>query len=223
MNDFSGNVEVDYKIHGFEDLHIHGSLGAQYTASKQDDDIKNTSYSNNYYGWDGKTYYWKYNVVGSAYAQYQHTFGAHGIAIMGGAEQSHYHRTGYSYGQGTDLFTGAVYNPSVRTETEWSTHNSLVSYFGRLNYNLLERYLITATFRADGSSRFAKGKKWGYFPSAAIAWKINQEAFLRNVHWLDELKLRLGWGKTGQQNGIADFYYSVDHRPSSGPFQRHAL
>ena len=208
VNDFSGNVEVDYKIHGFEDLHIHGSLGAQYTASKQDDDIKNTSYSNNYYGWDGKTYYWKYNVVGSAYAQYQHTFGAHGIDIMGGAEQSHYHRTGYSYGQGTDPFTGAVYNPSVRTETEWSTHNSLVSYFGRLNYNLLERYLITATFRADGSSRFAKGKKWGYFPSAAIAWKINQEAFLRNVHWLDELKLRLGWGKTGQQNGIADFYYS---------------
>ena len=207
-NDFSGNIEVDYKIHGFEDLHIHGSIGSQYTATKQDDDIKHTSYSNNYYGWDGKTYYWKYNIVGSAYAQYQHTFGAHGIDIMGGAEQSHYHRTGYSYGQGTDPYNGAAHNPSVRNETEWSTHNSLVSYFGRLNYTLLERYLITATFRADGSSRFAKGKKWGYFPSAALAWKINQEPFLRDVYWLDELKLRLGWGKTGQQNGIADFYYS---------------
>ena len=206
-NDFSGNVEVDYKIHGFEDLHIHGSLGSQYTATNQSDIINNVSYSNNYYGWDGMTYYWKYNIVGNAYAQYMHDFGAHNIDIMAGAEQSHYHRTGYNYGQGTDPYTGASHNPSVRNEQEWATHNSLVSYFGRLNYTLLDRYLITATFRADGSSRFAEGKKWGYFPSAAFAWKINQEPFLRNVNWLDELKLRLGWGKTGQQNGIADFYY----------------
>ncbi len=206
-NDFSGNLEVDYKIHGFEDLHIHGSIGSQYTATKQNDDVSNLSYSNNYYGWNGLTRYWKYNIVGNAYAQYQHEFGAHNIDIMGGAEQSHYHRSGYSYGQGTDPYSGESHNPSVRKETEWATHNSLVSYFGRLNYTLLERYLITATFRADGSSRFAEGHKWGYFPSAAFAWKINQEPFLRNVNWLDELKLRLGWGKTGQQNGIADFYY----------------
>ncbi len=208
-NDFSGNAEVDYKIHGFEDLHIHASLGAQYTATNQKDDIKRTSYSNNYYGWNDVMDYYKYNIVGSAYAQYMHKFGVHDIDIMAGAEQSHYHRTGTgTYGKGTNPLTGEAKDETFRNETEWATHNSLVSYFGRLNYNLLDRYLLTATFRADGSSRFAKGHKWGYFPSAAIAWKINNEPFMKNVKWLNDLKLRLDWGKTGQQNGIDDFYYA---------------
>ncbi|MGN0068442.1 MAG: SusC/RagA family TonB-linked outer membrane protein [Prevotella sp.] len=206
-NDFSGNIEADYKIHGFEDLRIHASLGAQYTATDQSDEISKYSYSNNYFGWDGMTYYWKYNIVGSAYAEYQHEFGAHNIDIQAGAEESHYHRSGYNQGQGTDSYTGAAHNPAVRSEQAWATHNSLVSYFGRFNYSLLDRYLLTATFRADGSSRFADGNKWGYFPAVALAWKISNEKFLKNASWLDELKLRLGWGKTGQQNGIDDFYF----------------
>ena len=207
-NDYSGNIEVDYKIHGFEDLHIHASLGAQYTSTDQKDTESKYSYSNNYYGWDGMTYYWKYNIVGNVYLQYAHQFGVHGVDIMAGAEDSHYHRSGYNEGQGTDPYTGEAYNAAIRSEQEWATHNSLVSYFGRLNYNLLDRYLITFTFRADGSSRFSEGNKWGYFPSAALAWKISNEPFMKDVTWLDELKLRIGWGKTGQQNGIDDFYYS---------------
>lgn len=207
VNDFSGNIEMDYKIHGFEDLRIHASLGAQYTATDQNDKSDRESYDYNYYGYDGMTYYWKYNIVGSAYAEYQHEFGAHNVDIMAGAEESHYHRSGYNAGQGTDLYTGEAYNPYIRSEQEWATHNSLVSYFGRLNYSLLDRYMLTATFRADGSSRFADGHKWGYFPAVALAWKINNEAFLKETKWLNELKLRLGWGKTGQQNGIDDFYY----------------
>ena len=220
--DYSGNFEVDYKIHGFEDLHLHASLGAQYTSTQQSDEISKYSYSNNYFGWAGMTHYWKYNMIGNAYAQYAHKFGVHDIDVMAGAEQSHYHRHGYNQGFGTDEYLKAnnpvlneetgyynwQHNPSKRSEQEWANHNSLVSYFGRLNYNLLDRYLITATFRADGSSRFNKGKKWGYFPSAAFAWKINHEGFLKDVKWLDDLKLRLGWGKTGQQNGIDDFYYA---------------
>ena len=206
-NDWSGNFEVDYKIHGFEDLHIHASIGAQYTATDQSDVSSIYSYSNNYYGWDGMTYYWKYNIVANAYLQYAHQFGVHGIDIMAGAEDSHYHRSGYNEGQGTDQYTGEAYSASIRSEQEWATHNSLVSYFGRLNYNLLDRYLITATFRADGSSRFSDGNKWGYFPSAALAWKVNNEPFLKNVKWLNDLKVRVGWGMTGQQNGIDDFYY----------------
>ncbi|MBQ7421742.1 MAG: TonB-dependent receptor [Prevotella sp.] len=208
-NDISGNIEMDYKVHGFEDLHIHGSLGAQYTATDQSNEISRQSYSNNYFGWSGMEYYWKYNIVGNAYAQYQHEFGAHNIDVMAGAEASHYHRSGYSEGQGTDPYTGDARNPTLRTDPgiEWATHNSLVSYFGRLNYSLLDRYMLTATFRADGSSRFQEGNKWGYFPSVALAWKINKEGFLQDVSWLNELKLRLGWGKTGQQNGIDDFYY----------------
>ncbi|MGN9062389.1 SusC/RagA family TonB-linked outer membrane protein [Segatella copri] len=220
--DYSGNFEVDYKIHGFEDLHLHASLGAQYTSTQQSDEISKYSYSNNYFGWAGMTHYWKYNMIGNAYAQYAHKFGVHDIDVTAGAEQSHYHRHGYNQGFGTDDYlkennpilneeTGYYnwqHNPSKRSEQEWANHNSLVSYFGRLNYNLLDRYLITTTFRADGSSRFKKGHKWGYFPSAAFAWKINHESFLKDVKWLDDLKLRLGWGKTGQQNGIDDFYYT---------------
>ena len=212
-NDFSGNIEMDYKIHGFEDLHIHASLGSQYTSSKENDDTYRTAYSYNYYGYHVLQRYYKYNIVGNAYLEYAHKFGVHNIDIMGGAEDSHYHRTGFKDGHG--LMPNADGTPYIdssyagpRAETEWATHNSLVSYFGRLNYGLLDRYMLTATFRADGSSRFRKGKKWGYFPSAAFAWKINNEKFLKNVGWIDELKLRLGWGKTGQQNGINDFYYT---------------
>lgn len=207
-DDFSGNVEMDYKVHGFEDLRIHGNVGAQYTASRQTDDIDKCSFSNNYYGWNGLERYYKYNVVGNVYAEYAHKFGIHNVDVMGGAEQSHYHRSGFSFGQGTDPYSGAAYNVSTRNQTQWATHNSLVSYFGRLNYTLLDRYMLTATFRADGSSRFSKDNRWGYFPSTALAWKINQENFLRSANWLDELKLRLGWGITGQQDINGDFLYS---------------
>ena len=229
-NDISGNLEVDYKIHGFEDLHLHAAIGAQYTDGKQDETISKYSYSNNYFGYYGYDHAYKYSIEGKAFAEYAHKFGVHDIDIMAGAEQSHYHRTGYNYGTGTDEYLKAnnplyettegkwnyEHDPVSKDDEMWRTHNSLVSYFGRLNYNLLDRYLFTATFRADGSSRFRKGKKWGYFPAAAFAWKINNEPFLKDAKWLDELKLRLGWGKTGQQNGIDDFYYSTLYRVSNG-------
>lgn len=206
-DDFTANFEADYKIHGFEDLHIHANYGGQYTASEQHDWTSPYSWGANYYGWDGKTNYYKYSITANAYAQYAHEFGVHNVDVMAGAETSHFHSLGYNWGQGTDFKTGEANNPTNRKDTEWATHNSLLSYFGRLNYSILSRYMLTATFRADGSSRFAPGKKWGYFPSVAFAWKINEEPFLKNVDALDELKLRLGWGQTGQQNGIADFYY----------------
>ena len=207
-SDFNGNVEVDYKVHGFEDLRLHASYGGQYTSSTQDDWSSPYSYDNNYYGWNGVTKYYKYSITANAYAQYMHTFGSHTIDIMAGAEESHYHRSGYNQGMGWDSYTNEPYNESLRSEKEWATHNSLVSYFGRLNYTLLDRYMLTATFRADGSSRFAKGHKWGYFPSVALAWKINDEKFMKNIKWWNEFKLRLGWGQTGQQDIGSDFLYA---------------
>lgn len=207
-NDFTGNIEMDYKIHGFEDLHIHASLGGQYTESRQNDTNSPYSFDNNYYGWSGLTKYYKYSITANAYAQYQHTFGAHNVDIMAGAEESHYHRNGWNYGSGWDSYTDTPYNVSSKAEQSWATHNSLVSYFGRLNYTLLDRYMLTATFRADGSSRFAKGHKWGYFPSVALAWRINDEKFMKPLKWWNEFKLRLGWGQTGQQDIGYDFLYS---------------
>ena len=207
-NDFTGNIEMDYKIHGFEDLHIHASFGGQYTESRQEDYSSPYSFDRYYYGWEGLTRNFKYSLSGNVYAQYQHTFGAHNVDVMVGGEESHYHRNGWDFGQGTDPYTGAVNNPTLKEQTRWATHNSLVSYFGRLNYTLLDRYMLTATFRADGSSRFAKGHKWGYFPSVALAWRINDEKFMKNLKWWNEFKLRLGWGQTGQQDIGYDFLYT---------------
>ena len=211
--DFTGNVEMDYKIHGFEDLHIHASYGGQYTDTQQNEESSPYSYNDNYFGYTGLTRYFKYSITANVYAQYQHTFGAHNIDIMAGAEESHYHRSGFSFGNGVDPATGDTsYRRTLRSEKEWATHNSLVSYFGRLNYTLLDRYMLTATFRADGSSRFAKGHKWGYFPSVALAWRINDEKFMKDLKWWNEFKLRLGWGQTGQQDlgdSVGDFLYAL--------------
>ena len=87
----------------------------------------------------------------------------------------------------------------------FKTESYLISFYGRLNYTLLDRYLLTFTLRDDGTSRF-QNNKWGVFPSAALAWRVNEESFLKNVDWLSNLKLRLGWGITGQQNiGQGDY------------------
>lgn len=82
----------------------------------------------------------------------------------------------------------------------WADRYQLLSFFGRLNYTFKERYLLTVTVRGDATSRFAKDKRWGVFPAVALGWKINQEAWMQGAAgWLSDLKLRLGWGKTGQQ------------------------
>jgi iron complex outermembrane receptor protein len=83
--------------------------------------------------------------------------------------------------------------------------NTLVSFYGRLNFSFRGRYLATFTLRRDGSSRFSEENRWGNFPSAALAWNIKEESFLKNNNILSALKLRFGWGVTGQQEGIGNF------------------
>ncbi|BFM42140.1 TonB-dependent receptor [Flavobacterium sp. CFS9] len=82
----------------------------------------------------------------------------------------------------------------------YSPDDKLLSFFGRLNYDFKDRYLLTASFRADGSSRFLGDNRWGYFPAAAAAWKISEENFLKNASWLNLLKLRLSYGEAGNNN-----------------------
>ncbi len=202
-----GNIEFDYKLHGFEDLHIHANVGGDYSEGRQLTTISPYSYSNNFYGWDGAQQSYKYNLQGNIYAQYIKEFGVNNIDILVAAEEQHFHRSEYSEGQGWDPVLKEAKSPQTRKETEHIYLNTLVSYFGRLNYTLLDRYLLTATMRFDGSSRFSKDNRWGQFPAVGLAWKISEEKFLRNVTALDELKLRLGWGITGQQNIGYDFYY----------------
>lgn len=92
----------------------------------------------------------------------------------------------------------------------------LFSYLVRVNMAFLERYMFTASFRADGSSKFAKGNRWGYFPSASVAWRIKQEEFLKDVSWIDQLKLRLSYGVTGNQSINPYSTFSLYGQDSSG-------
>ena len=92
--------------------------------------------------------------------------------------------------QGTPLVVENYYSPD----------DKLLSFFGRVNYDILNRYLFTATYRMDGSSKFLGKNRWGYFPSAAVAWKINEESFLKDVSWINALKLRVSYGQAGNNN-----------------------
>ncbi len=207
---FVGNLEADYKIHGFEDLRLHANFGADYSYGKQTTSISPYSFSNHYYGWDGYTQKTKYNLLFNAYAQYYKDFNEnHHFDIMAGYEWQHFYNEGDYDGWGlyrkTSQKTDTDGNPLAGTQynrstNSWKSESYLVSFFGRLNYIALNRYMITATVRGDGSSRFAPKHRWGIFPSVALGWKIKEEAFLKDVYWLSDLKLRLGYGITGQQN-----------------------
>lgn len=108
----------------------------------------------------------------------------------------------YAGGKG-QVYSDNWFHNLYSNEKEITIKSSLVdqnlaSFFGRVNYKLMDRYMLTASLRADGSSVFAPGKKWGYFPSVALAWRINEESFLKNVEAISNLKLRLSWGESGQ-------------------------
>ena len=121
---------------------------------------------------------------------------------------------GYSwehhYSRGSEYATN--FNRSdtlvVDQDTDYETEHYIISFFGRLNYTFKDKYLLTATLRQDGTSRFSEDNRWGLFPSAAIAWKMHEEPFLQNVEEISQLKLRLGYGVTGQQRiGQGDYPY----------------
>ena len=107
-------------------------------------------------------------------------------------------------------YTSSFYDLSKitsSTTTSEYTKSSMLSYFGRVNYKYNEKYLLTTSLRADGSSTLAKGHKWGYFPSAAAAWRLSEESFLENGTWLNNLKLRTSWGISG--NAAVDPYSTL--------------
>ena len=116
----------------------------------------------------------------------------------------------------TNAIGEVVGGPSVPM-SRWANPLQLISFFGRLNYTFDDTYLLTFTLRDDGTSRFSKDHRWGLFPSVALGWKINNVGSLRDVAWLDELKLRLGWGETGQQDIGSYFPYMSTYASSYKP------
>ena len=249
---FIGSADIDYKIHGFEDLRLHLTLGGDFTGGNGHNISANISNTSNYWGNNSWYTQSKENLQLSTYAQYYKDFNdKHHFDIMAGYEWQHNWRKEYNESWGTypsnsglffteaDAENGALivtpgewipaarYNVgdskagAIRAEgvyrqnngLGYRTENYLVSFFGRMNYSYANRYLLTFTTRYDGSSRFKK--HWALFPSAAFAWKINEEDFMKDGAFSD-LKLRLGWGKTGQQEGIGDYNYFATYVMSNG-------
>lgn len=217
---FIGSADIDYKVHGFEDLRLHATLGADISKGRQSQSFATSCTNALYYGSYGGEEILKRNLSLSAYAQYYKDFNKiHHFDIMAGYEWQHFWRSKNNdyVGYYPETNNDASLADTERPHTPYSekSESYLVSFFGRANYTLLDRYFLTATVRDDGSSRFKE--HWAWFPSFAFAWKANEEAFLKNANWLSDLKLRLGYGKTGQQAGsIGDYEWIPSYSISTG-------
>lgn len=160
-----------------------------------------------------------------AYLNYDKTLAEHNIKAMAGWHTERYkymedyaYRKNFPNNELSDMGAG---DASTQKNDGYTRELTMVSYFGRLNYDYAGRYLFEANFRADASSRFAEGHRWGYFPSFSGAWRISEEPFMAEAKsWLGNLKLRASWGQLGNQDALNDFYpwmntYSLD---ASYPF-----
>jgi iron complex outermembrane receptor protein len=218
VNRVIGNIQVNYIIPFIQGLNANLNLATDYTKSKGHDNLPSTAPSvltsplfgklNDY---SGKNY----NNLLDFYLSYSKDLKSINSKIdaTAGYSWQHFKREGNSYTRGIVNET----HPYQKSDSSsFATENYLVSFFGRLNYTLMDKYLLTVTVRDDGSSRFAKGNQWGIFPSAALAWKIKNEAFLKDVDLISDLKLRIGWGETGQQD-IGNDYPSQARYMISSP------
>ena len=218
---FVGSADIDYKVHGFEDLRLHATLGADISEGKQYTNNETWYTGSWYYGSTGMDKILKRNLQLSAYAQYYKDFSkAHHFDIMAGYEWQHFWRDQKNDYVGYYPETNPNYNETAdhsrpHTPYHFTTDSYLVSFFGRLNYTLLERYMLTATLRHDGTSRFKD--HWSTSPSVALAWKINEEPFLKNAKALSDLKLRLSWGQMPQQAGaVPDYSWIATYSKNTG-------
>lgn len=143
-------------------------------------------------------------------------FGIHGVDVMvgsswTGSKYSHNWINGSNYAD-ADIKTLNGANKISWTNTGSSASEwSIMSYFARANYNFRDTYLLTANVRADGSSKLAPGHRWGYFPSFSAAWRMSEEKFMKDIKWIDDLKIRGGWGQTGNQSGLGDYSYLASY------------
>ncbi|MEI6753551.1 MAG: TonB-dependent receptor [Paludibacter sp.] len=216
--DFIGNIELDYKLPSMPDLRLHLNLGYETMEGMQTLYVDSLSGSDTHHGrqkWEKKT---KYNELLTFYALYAKEIEKHRFDVMAGYEWQEFYDDKFNEEQGLETNISKLlpdgtthvggYNFIYYKEINKSR---LLSFFSRANYSFDGKYLATVSLRADGSSHFAKDKQWGIFPAGAVAWKINEEGFLKDVNEVTDLKLKIGFGSTGQQdlNGKNDYYTPV--------------
>ena len=223
---FLGNVELDYKMHFLPELRAVVNLGLDASKARIRELYENNAIAtyrvinnNTDYVFNPGINYIENqkmtNVTMDSYLAYSKTFDGflNKFDIQGGYSYQNFKNDGnkeiyrYNIDTGIREIQPNVNNPNNR----YFNVLNLQSFFGRANIDLANKYLITLTFRADGSSLFREDKRWGYFPSAAVAWKLKQESFLSDVAFVNDAKVRIGVGKTGQQDitGTVGFYPST--------------
>ncbi len=197
-----GNIQLTYKIPSIPELQANLNLASDVSKSEGHNNRPNTSPStltSPYWGKVSNYSATNKNSLLDFYMNYKKGLEEINstIDVTAGYSWQHFEREDDNITYG---LTDATHPPQEGDTSSFITENYLVSFFGRLNYTLAGKYLFTFTIRDDGSSRFSGDNQWGLFPSAALAWKIKEESFLKDVEFISNLKLRLGWGITGQQD-----------------------
>ena len=216
VNRFIGNLQLDYKLHWFPDLHVLLNVGIDNASGSGDDNIDSLS-ATNYRTGGRKSHYEqkKINTITDVQLFYSkdlkkiktkldvlvgHSYQDFVTKVKNFSSFSYRPIADPANPQMKDTIAGSV--PVFRTD---KPEYRLESYLGRVNLAVANKYLLTATLRRDASSKFAKENRVGYFPSVAVAWKLKDD-FFKSVSIINDLKLRMAWGTTGQQDGIP--YYS---------------
>ena len=210
---FIGNAKVDYTLPFFKDITASVNVGIDYSKG-EGDKITDRRMPTSTPDFDGaKTTYTNKatNKLFDAYINYMKDIKeTHNIGLMIGHSYQSFefddNSTDYSY------FTNPGDNKEVPNINK--SRNVLMSFFGRANYSYKNRYLLTATLRADASSKLNPDDRWGYFPSVALAWNVSNENFLKDNKTLNELKLRFGYGEVGNVNGLGDYLFLTNYTRS---------
>ena len=203
---FYGNFEIDYKFHFLPDLRAIVNLGYDNSDGKgsynrSTESIRGYRTGNNqpFLGNESNYSSNRTNKLLDAYFAYNKDFNGLGLDVT----------AGYSYQkfEAEDYNSGDLVDPDRESDVNTHPDVVLIGYFARTNLSFNDKYLLTLSYRRDGTSRFSEDNRWGNFPAAAFAWKIGEEDFLKNSNVLSSLKLRMGWGITGQQDIAASYAY----------------
>ncbi len=208
VNRVIGNAQFDYRMPFLPELRANLNLGYDFSKSNGEVFVPDFAAWNYIQGGTDRIYdQEKRNELIDFYLNYATELPGlqSRIDVMGGYSWQHFWEGGSAFETNipNNLAFRNNHSPDslvVNEDTQWRTEYYLVSFFGRLNYNLMDRYLFTFTVRNDGTSRFVGENQWGLFPAAAFAWRIDQENFMQNVGVVSELKFRAGYGVTGQQD-----------------------
>ena len=223
---FLGNIEFDYKMHFLPELRAVVNLGLDASEAQIKERFSNNAMATyrvinsgaDYVFNPGKNYEENQTMTNTTLDSYLvYTKSLNGFLtkfdIQGGYSYQNFKNDGnkeiYRYNETTGV-REVLPNDNNPNNRYYNVLN-LQSFFGRANFDLTNKYLLTLSLRADGSSLFKEDKRWGYFPAAALAWKLKEEEFIKNINFINDVKVRLGVGKTGQQDitGNVGFYPST--------------